>query len=125
MKFDICLNKKKYVVEIDGNKAKIVSKAIMEDTVEDDDLDLPDFDFGEKDESASQITATLPGTVLAIHVQTGQAVTKGQTLLVLESMKMENAVTSPIDGVIAEVAVSVGTYVKKDQPLLSVKVAVD
>lgn len=125
MKFDICLNKKKYVVEIDGNKAKVLNKTLLEDKDDDNDLDLPDFDFGEKDESASKITATLPGTVLAVYVQEGQAVTKGQSLLVLESMKMENAVTAPMDGIIGEVAVSVGAYVKKDQKLLTVKVAGD
>ena len=125
MKFDICLNKKKYVVEIDGNKAKVLSKALLEEKDDDNDLDLPDFDFGEKDESASKITATLPGTVLAVYVKAGDAVSKGQSLLVLESMKMENAVTAPMDGIVGEVAVTVGAYVKKDQTLLTVKVAED
>ena len=125
MKFDICLNKKIYVVEIDGNNAKILSKAVLEEKDDDNDLDLPDFDFGEKDSEATQITATLPATVLAVYVQSGQAVSKGQTLLGLESMKMENAVTAPMDGIVGEVSVSVGSYVKKDQTILSVKKVVD
>ncbi len=122
MKYDICLNNKKYVVEIDGNKGRLLKKDLIEEK-DDLDLDLPDFDFGTSHEKADRITAALPGTVLAIYVQPGQTVSKGQTLLVLESMKMENAVTSPINGIIGEVAVSVGSYVKKDQTLLFVNTA--
>ena len=122
MKYEICLNKKKYVVEIQGENAKILSKAPMEDNIDDNDLDLPDFDFGGEDENASLVTAALPGTVLAISIKVGQSVKKGDTLLILESMKMENAITSPIDGVVGDVSVSVGSYVKKDQKLVSVKV---
>ena len=122
MKYEICLNKKKYVVEIQGDNAKILSKTAFEDKKDHDDLDLPDFDFGEKDENASLVTAALPGTVLAISVKVGQNVKKGETLLILESMKMENAITSPIDGVVGDISVSVGAYVKKDQKLVAIKV---
>ena len=84
-------------------------------------LDLPDFDFGEGDESTSVLKAALPGTVIAVNVTVGQSVAKGQTLLVLESMKMENAVTAPSDGVVEDIAVSVGSYVTKDQALVALK----
>ena len=124
MKYEICLNKKKYVVEIQGDNAKLLSKAPFEDKLDDtNELDLPDFDFAEEDQNATQITAALPGTVLAVHVKEGQSVRKGDTLLILESMKMENAITAPIDGIVSDVAVSVGSYVTKDQKLASVRVA--
>ena len=122
MKFDICLNKKKYVVEIQGDNAKILSKAQIEESKDDNDLDLPDFDFGGNDANASIVAAALPGTVLAVSVKVGQQVKKGDTLLILESMKMENAITSPIDGEVGDIAVSVGSYVKKDQKLVAIKV---
>ena len=121
MKFDICLNKKKYVVEIQGDNAKVLSKTPFEEKLDDDDLDLPDFDFAEEDQNSTLITAALPGTVLSVAVKEGQEVRKGQTLLVLESMKMENAITAPIDGVVGDVAVSVGSYVTKDQRLATIK----
>ena len=126
MKYDICLNKKKYVVEIQGGNAKILSKTKMEERADEkDDLDLPDFDFAAEDKNSTQITAALPGTVLAVAVEVGDKISKGQTLLVLESMKMENAITSPIDGVVVDVSVSVGSYVTKDQRLVSIQVAED
>lgn len=118
MKYEICLNKKKYVVEIQGDNAKILSKDPFE---EKDDLDLPDFDFAEEGQNSTLITAALPGTVLAVNVKEGQEVRKGQTLLILESMKMENAITAPIDGVVGDISVSVGSYVTKDQKLVSIK----
>lgn len=123
MKYEICLNKKKYVVEIQGDNAKILSKAPFEENVDNDELDLPDFDFAEDEKNATLITAALPGTVLAVNVREGQSVRRGDTLLILESMKMENAITAPIDGIVGDVAVSVGSYVTKDQKLASVKTA--
>lgn len=123
MKYEICLNKKKYIVEIQGDNAKLLSKTPFDEKVDDDDLDLPDFDFTEGDQNATLITAALPGTVLAVKVTEGQSVRKGDTLLILESMKMENAITSPIDGIVGDIAVSVGSYVTKDQKLASIVAA--
>jgi len=51
-------------------------------------------------------------------VSEGQAVKKGDTLLILEAMKMENALKSPADGVIKKVAVSKGMAVEKNQLLI-------
>ena len=119
MKYEICLNKKKYVVEIQGENAKILSKAPMEDNIDDNDLGLPDFDFGGEDENASLVTAALPGTVLAISIKVGQSVKKGDTLLILESMKMENAIPAPQDGTVASVNVAKGASVNAGDLLVS------
>lgn len=121
MKFDISLNGNKYVVEIDDSKAKILEKKAVADTDDLTDIDVPDFDFGEKEDNASAVKASLPGTVISVNVSNGEKVIKGQTLLVLESMKMENAITAPSDGLVENVFVSVGNYVTKDQELLSLK----
>lgn len=123
MKFSINLNGKKYIVEIDNDKAKILEKTQMAEPDVDDltDIEVPDFDFSEKDVNTSAVTAPLPGTVLAVSVKKGECVTKGQTLVVLESMKMENAIAAPVDGTVESVAVSVGSSVKKDQVLVSLR----
>ncbi|GAB4579740.1 MAG: hypothetical protein Fur0022_24790 [Anaerolineales bacterium] len=61
--------------------------------------------------------APMPGQVRAIHVQPGDPVTKGQTLLLLEAMKMEIRIQAPADGVVAKIAVKVGDQVEKEQTL--------
>ena len=50
----------------------------------------------------------IPGRVAAVAVAVGDAVTAGQTLLVVEAMKMQNELRSPRDGVVERVAVAVG-----------------
>jgi acetyl-CoA carboxylase biotin carboxyl carrier protein len=51
----------------------------------------------------TQVTAHMTGTVWKIEVSAGQAVTAGQTLVILESMKMEMPVESPADGKVKEI----------------------
>ncbi len=59
----------------------------------------------------SDVTAPMPGVIQAVSVKVGDAVTHGQTVLVLEAMKMKNAIRSPRDGVVSEVLVQVGQTV--------------
>lgn len=66
----------------------------------------------------NDIKAPMPGMVLNILVGEGQAVKKGDSLLVLEAMKMENILKSPTDGVIKKVVASKGTAVEKNQLLI-------
>lgn len=65
----------------------------------------------------SKILAPMPGIVVKYTVEIGQKVTKGTTVLVIEAMKMENTLPSPIDGVVTQLNVSPGTWVKKDDVL--------
>ena len=53
----------------------------------------------------------MPGTVLAVKVAVGQAVRRGDVLLILEAMKMENEITAPADGTVSSVRVQAGTTV--------------
>lgn len=68
--------------------------------------------------SVSRIEAPMPGLILSLEVAAGDKVEEGQTLLVLEAMKMENAIRSPRDGKIKAVAVSAGMAVDKKALLL-------
>lgn len=75
-------------------------------------------------ESASQagvkdVKAPMPGLILDILVQPDQEVKKGDHLLILEAMKMENVIKSPVDGVIKELSASKGESVEKGKILLS------
>jgi len=65
------------------------------------------------------LKAPMPGMVLAIPVQEGQAVKKGDTLVVLEAMKMENALKAPHDAVVGAIKAQAGKPVEKGTVLLS------
>jgi len=69
----------------------------------------------------SDLKAPMPGLVLQVLVQPGDTVNKGDKILVLEAMKMENAIKSPTDGIIADVHVSQGLAVDKNQILITYK----
>lgn len=58
------------------------------------------------------VNAPMPGNILAVNVTAGQAVKKGDVLLVLEAMKMENEIMSPVDGTVTSVAVTKGATVE-------------
>jgi biotin carboxyl carrier protein len=67
----------------------------------------------------AELKAPMPGLVLDILVSPGQAVQKGEKLLVLEAMKMENAIKAPADATISAVRCEKGQAVDKNQVLLS------
>ena len=64
------------------------------------------------------VTAPMPGTVLNVKVTQGQSVKKGDILLILEAMKMENEITAPRDGVVSQIVAAKGAAVDTDAPLV-------
>ena len=66
------------------------------------------------------LKAPMPGLVVAIPVEEGQEIKKGQVLLILESMKMQNELKSPRDGIVNRVKVRAGESVEQKQALMSV-----
>lgn len=68
--------------------------------------------------SGETVNAPLPGTVLDVKVAAGDAVKKGQVLMIIEAMKMENEVLANSDGVIKQVVVSKGQSVKTGDALV-------
>ena len=65
------------------------------------------------------ITAPMPGTILDVKVSVGQSVKKGDTVCVLEAMKMENDIPAPQDGVVASVNVQKGASVGANDILVT------
>ena len=61
---------------------------------------------------ATTITAPMPGTILKVNVTAGQAVKKGNVLMVLEAMKMENEIMAPADGTVSSVNITTGATVE-------------
>lgn len=67
----------------------------------------------------TKVTSPMPGTILSVAVSVGQSVKKGDTICVLEAMKMENAIPAPEDGVIASLNVAKGATVAAGDLLAS------
>lgn len=63
------------------------------------------------------IKSPMPGIIIAVPVVEGQVVKKGDKVVILESMKMENELRAPRDGVVSRVHVQLGASVEKDQVL--------
>ena len=59
-----------------------------------------------------QVTSPMPGTILSINVAAGDTVKRGQVLMILEAMKMENEIMCPCDGKVASVNTSKGASVE-------------
>ncbi len=74
-----------------------------------------------KVQKVNKIDAPMPGLVLEISVADGQEVNAGDSLLILEAMKMENIIKSPGQGVIDEILVKTGQAVDKGQLLIKFK----
>ncbi len=68
---------------------------------------------------AVKVNAPMPGKILAVKTQVGAAVKKGDVILVLEAMKMENEIVAPQDGTIASVNVSVGASVESGEVMVT------
>jgi 3-methylcrotonyl-CoA carboxylase alpha subunit len=77
---------------------------------------------GEQAESNSRLIAPMPGTIVNINVNSGKKVNKGDSLLVIEAMKMEHTLYAPADGVVKEVFYKVGDLINEGVELLRFEV---
>lgn len=71
--------------------------------------------------AAGELTAPMPGQIRAVNVSEGETVTQGQTLMILEAMKMEIRIQSPMDGVVSSISVKAGQTVERGQALIHVE----
>ena len=67
-----------------------------------------------------KVTSPMPGTILSVNVAAGDAVKRGQVLMILEAMKMENEIMCPCDGTIASVSVTKGAAVESGTLLCTI-----
>lgn len=68
---------------------------------------------------AADVKAPMPGLVLNVMVETGQQISKGDALIVLEAMKMENILKAAADGVVKKIHVKKGDKVEKNQVMVN------
>ncbi len=74
---------------------------------------------GEAEAAGGRLTAPMPGKVVAVLVQNGQEVKKGDALVIMEAMKMEHTIAAPSDGKVEELLYAVGDQVADGAPLLA------
>ena len=67
------------------------------------------------------ITAPMPGTILAVNINVGDAVKKGQVLFILEAMKMENEIMAPHDGTVTAIGTTKGSSVNSGDLLCTLQ----
>ena len=68
--------------------------------------------------SSKTVLAPMPGKIVAVKCTIGQPVKRGEVLLVLEAMKMEQEIKSKTDGTVSEIKVAAGSTVQKDEVLI-------
>lgn len=104
---------KKFTLQINGNSYQLTAK---------DSLDLLLKKMGIQENTvkiAKDIKAPMPGLVIDIAVKIGDEIKKGDTLMILEAMKMENALKAPNDVIIKAILVEQGKSVEKNELLIS------
>ncbi|MGB7295429.1 MAG: biotin/lipoyl-containing protein [Candidatus Aminicenantales bacterium] len=72
-------------------------------------------------EGKSVVTAPMPGKVVKVSVAENESVRKNQTLVIVEAMKMENEIKSPLDGVVKKIYASPGDLVDSEKPLVEIE----
>lgn len=104
--YTLLVNGKKQVVTLQDEMDQLLNRLGLADTA------------GKK---INEIKAPMPGLVLKVLVEPGQAIKKGDSLLVLEAMKMENVIKSPGDGVVKAIQVKPQDKVDKNFVLINLE----
>ena len=80
---------------------------------------VPAAKSGESNELQDALCSPLPGTIVDINVEVGQEVKEGDTLVILEAMKMNNNLTAERDGKVKSILIEEGDVVKENTPLIT------
>lgn len=105
MKYIITVDNKRYEVEVIGSTGEEVTANNAQHPVKDTKV------------ISESLKCPMPGTIIDIKVNPGDSAKKGDTLFILEAMKMENEITAPRDGIIKEIQVIKGASVNTNDVL--------
>jgi biotin carboxyl carrier protein len=104
---------KRYQIQIDGRIYQVqISDAVDQQILK---MNLK----SKKSNQLKELRAPMPGLVRQVNVKVGDQVDAGNSLFILEAMKMENILKSPVNGTVSDIFVKPGESVEKNQILLS------
>lgn len=113
--------KRPYFIRIDGELEEVLVQPIKEIEVRGESVTLPESTTSTGKRKAinlGDISSPMPGKVASVKVSLGDKVKKGDVVMTVEAMKMENEIHSPIDGVVSEILVKPGDSVNPDECLM-------
>jgi pyruvate carboxylase subunit B len=119
--YNIGLNGRKYRVVLDGKNALVNGTSYAVDVTKAEAEAPAAPKASGLSEVGQPLTTQLPGLVLRIEKQVGTAVKVGETVLVIESMKMDNAIVSSVNGTVAEIYVKQGDQVQAGQEMAMIR----
>ncbi|SDX36168.1 biotin carboxyl carrier protein [Lutibacter oricola] len=102
-KYVIKVNKSTYTVDISNQLDQLITEM--------------GFSLGSS-KKANDVKAPMPGMILSVNVKEGQEVKEGETLLILEAMKMENSIPAPKDGIIKSINIKSNGTVEKGELMI-------
>ena len=112
--YTVTINGKKYAVALEGGKATVNGK-LFDFSVK-EGIEAKAADAGE----GTPVKAALPGNVLKVLVTEGDSIAEGDVIAVVEAMKMETEIKSPVSGTVKSVEIEVGNKVQTGQVLVTV-----
>jgi len=132
MKYIVSINDKNYEVEVERGEARIVktTQAIQVEMSPSEVPAVPNLPAAGVNAEVTTpvavgdgepIKAPLPGVILGVKVNAGASVKRGEILLILEAMKMENEIVAPRDGLVTQIVASKGTSVNTGDVLVMLK----
>ncbi len=117
-------NPRMFFVYVDGKLEEVLVEPLVEVVASQEGELIPKAAIKTERPKATEIgdvTTTIPGKVSSIKVKKGERVTAGDTVMVIEAMKMENEIHTPMDGIIYEIYVNEGDTVNPDEALIRVR----
>jgi biotin carboxyl carrier protein len=103
--FEVLIQGRLFVADVEDERSQLLASRRATATVDSGEI---------------SIRAPMPGLIVAIPVAEGQEVKAGQTVVILESMKMQNELKAPRDGVVQRISVEVGKSVEQNKPLITI-----
>ena len=121
MKYRVTLNDKIYEVEVEKGEAILVDEyERVAPVAAPAPVATAPVAAPTAQASANAVKSPLPGVVVAVKAQVGQAVNAGETVVVIEAMKMENEIVAPTAGTVKAILVQKGASVQTDAPLFEI-----
>ncbi len=119
MKYIVRLNSKIYEVDVDESDAVLtsVSDVRSTETAPAAAQSTAQATSAEPTGDGVKVISPMPGNILKVNVKVGDPVKRGQVIMILEAMKMENEIVAPRDGVIKQLLVAQGSTVETDAVL--------